>query len=207
MEDETGNVYVYGLTATKQEINDKSFSSLNLKVGDTVTVVGFRSDYEKDGSVTVELGGTTPAYYVSHIPGEGGDDPDQPGEASGIFTSSIEWELGSSAYDQAAVINGEEVEHVLKLGTSSKAGTATLTIPEDVTKIGFYAVAWKGLNEAEIEFGEEIVTVRDNEGAASNPPYTIEVEDVDYYEVEVDVDVLTIKAAKRVIIFGVNAVE
>ena len=36
---------------------------------------------------------------------------------------------------------------------------------------------------------------------------TINVEDSDYYEIEVDADELTVTAAKRVIIFGVNAVE
>lgn len=208
MEDETGKVYVYGLTATKQDSNDKSFSSLGLKVGDTVTAIGYRSEYTKDGETTIEFGGYTPAYYVSHEPGEGGDDPDTPGEASGVFTSSIEWafESGDSAYDQTAVINDEEVEHVLKLGTSSKAGTATLTIPDGVTKIGFYAVAWKGLSTADIDFDGETVTVSGNEGATGNAPYTITVNDDDYYEIEVSAGSLTVTAAKRVIIFGINPV-
>ncbi|MBR4817438.1 MAG: hypothetical protein IKX07_07235 [Bacteroidales bacterium] len=211
MEDETGSVYVYGLTATKQESNDKSFSSLGLKVGDTLTAIGFRSEYTKEGVTTIEFGGTTPAYYVSHVPGEGGD-PDTPGEASGVFTSSIEWALGDNAYDgtsstpQKAVINDESVDNVLKLGTSSKAGTATLTIPEGVTKIGFYAVAWKGLSTADIDFDGETVTVKGNDGASGNPEYTIVVSDDDYYEIEVSEGDLTITSAKRVIIFGINPV-
>lgn len=62
LRDETGTVYVYGLT-TKGEIgsNDKSFSSIGLKVGDTVTLVGVRNDYRG----TPQVGGQ--AYYVSHI--------------------------------------------------------------------------------------------------------------------------------------------
>lgn len=209
MEDETGSVYVYGLTTTKQDSNDRSFSSLGLKVGDTVTAIGYRTDYTNPaGETTIEFGGNTPAYYVSHEPGEGGDDPDTPGEASGVFTSSIEWtfEEGSSAYDQTAVINDEEVEHVLKLGTSSKAGTATLTIPDGVTKIGFYAVAWKGQATADIDFDGETVTVSGNDGATGNPTYTITVSDDDYYEIEVTEGELTITSAKRVIIFGINPV-
>ena len=36
LEDETGSVLVYGLTATKQSYNDKSFATLNLKEGDKI---------------------------------------------------------------------------------------------------------------------------------------------------------------------------
>lgn len=38
--DETGDVLVYGLTAEKQSSNDKSFSTLGLKEGDTVVIEG-----------------------------------------------------------------------------------------------------------------------------------------------------------------------
>ncbi len=69
--DETGTVYVYGLTATRQEKNDQSFSSLGLKVGDVVTIVGQRGEYKGKDEVT------GPAYYISHVPGDGSS-PDQP---------------------------------------------------------------------------------------------------------------------------------
>lgn len=65
--DETGTVYVYGLTATNLGFgakNDQSFASLGLKVGDTVTLIGFRGVY--DGKTEV-----LSAYYVSHVAGEG----------------------------------------------------------------------------------------------------------------------------------------
>lgn len=63
--DDTGYLYVYGLTAKKAATNDQSFSSLNLKVGDEVTFMTHRSKY---GSVD-EAGGTVPAYYMSHTSG------------------------------------------------------------------------------------------------------------------------------------------
>ena len=62
--DETGKIYVYGLTATKVDSNDKSFSSLGLKEGDIVTLKGTRSSY----GGTAQVGG--PAYYISHTAGE-----------------------------------------------------------------------------------------------------------------------------------------
>lgn len=44
-EDATGRVYVYGLTATKQDKNDKSFPTLGLRAGDIITIVGTRGQY------------------------------------------------------------------------------------------------------------------------------------------------------------------
>ena len=56
--DDTGTVYVYGLTATKATSNDKSFSSLGLREGDVLTLVGTRAEYKG----TAQVGG--PAYYI-----------------------------------------------------------------------------------------------------------------------------------------------
>ncbi|MDO4736733.1 MAG: hypothetical protein Q4B21_06950, partial [Bacteroidia bacterium] len=61
--DETGSVYVYGLTKAPVEKNDKSFASLGLKEGDKVTIVGTRAEYKGDAQV----GG--PAYYLYHESG------------------------------------------------------------------------------------------------------------------------------------------
>ena len=58
--DETGSVYVYGLTATyipAGGANDKSFASLGLKEGDNITIRGYRGSYE--GKIEV-MG----AYFV-----------------------------------------------------------------------------------------------------------------------------------------------
>jgi uncharacterized protein (TIGR02145 family) len=61
LEDATGSVYVYGLTATPVSTNDQSFSSIGIKEGDTITIMGTRTSYNG----TPQVGG--PAYYVSHI--------------------------------------------------------------------------------------------------------------------------------------------
>lgn len=59
--DETGSVYVRGLTASKVASNDKSFSTLGLREGDILTLCGTRDAYNGDPQV----GG--PAYYISHV--------------------------------------------------------------------------------------------------------------------------------------------
>ena len=67
--DETGSVYVYGLTTEKQGSNDKSFSQLGLKEGDVLTLEGTRAAYNG----TPQVGG--PAYYISHVAGNTPADP------------------------------------------------------------------------------------------------------------------------------------
>lgn len=59
--DETGTVYVYGLTQTKVASNNQSFSKIGLKEGDVVTMMGTRAAYNN----VAQVGG--PAYYVSHL--------------------------------------------------------------------------------------------------------------------------------------------
>lgn len=62
--DETGSVSVYGLTATKQVTNDKTFDSLGIKEGDIVTLASKRGEFNGEA----QAGGLSyPAYYISHV--------------------------------------------------------------------------------------------------------------------------------------------
>lgn len=68
IKDATGEVYIYGMTSKWVGKNDKSFSQLGLKVGDTVTLGTLRDEYQG----TPQGGGNSvPAYYISHEAGEG----------------------------------------------------------------------------------------------------------------------------------------
>jgi len=226
--DGTAEVYIYGLTNGWVGYNDKSFGSIGLKVGDTVTLGSLRGSYngQPQGG-----GSKVPAYYISHVSGEGGnqgggDDPTPPsGEAGEYDPQGITWTLGSSAYDntssgssaQSAVVNGVEVNNLLKLGTGSKVGDATLHVPAGTKKLGFYCVAWNK-KTAQVKFsvgGKEITTIEpaSNTGAAGNPTYTITVSSSDYYEVEMpstdaaDVKVETLDPANgRVLFIGLKAI-
>ena len=84
--DETGTVYVWGLTAEKVSSNDKSFSSIGLKEGDIVTLVGTRTEHNG----TAQVGG--PAYYITHKEGETPDVPE--GDPTALIIS--EYVEGSS---------------------------------------------------------------------------------------------------------------
>lgn len=76
--DETGSVYVYGLTKAPVAKNDKSFPTLGVKEGDIVTLVGTRDRYDsaKVPEEKEQVGG--PAYYISHVAGEGGEGGEEP---------------------------------------------------------------------------------------------------------------------------------
>ena len=137
------------------------------------------------------------------------------------MNSSLTWALGPNAYDssssasQKGTINGESVTNILKLGKSSAGGSATVTIPSGVTKIGFYAVAWKGASAVlKCTAGSESkdYNLAANTGATGNPPYTITVTGSDYFTFDVPSGATSLTIATegtsncRALIFGVNPV-
>ena len=188
IKDATGDVYIYGMTSKWVGKNDKSFSQIGLKVGDTVTLGTLRGEYN---GAPQGGGNPVPAYYISHVEGEGGDDPVTPpsGEV-GEYDSELTWTLGANSYDQNGTVNGTTVGHILKLGKTSEGGSATVAIPEGTTKVGFYAVGWNGSSNTTLKVtvgGQaETFTLAANSGATGNPPYaSITLTESDYFSVDV----------------------
>ena len=143
---------------------------------------------------------------------------------TGKYTSNVKWTLGANSYDatsagnskQSAVVNGEEVSQVLKLGKKEEVGKATLTLPAGTTKVTFYGFSWKGTKATLVaSIGETKVASKEltaNTGVAGNPPYEITVTSADLQTIElpskltVDTDVeITTAAAARVVLFAINA--
>ena len=87
--DGTDEVYIYGLTNGWVGSNNKSFESIGLKVGDIVTLGTLRGSYngQPQGG-----GSKVPAYYISHVAGdggnEGGEEP-EPEDPSEIQTVTV----------------------------------------------------------------------------------------------------------------------
>lgn len=134
--DETGTVYVYGLTASMVTKNDKSFASLGLREGDILTLCGTRDEFNGDAQV----GG--PAYYISHVAVPYCDVAPSTlsvDAAAGETTFSIEsnesWSIESdnSSYTVSpASGNGdEEITVTYPANTTADAMTVTFTVTSD----------------------------------------------------------------------------
>ena len=205
--DETGTVYVYGLTSTNLGYgakNDKSYASLSLKEGDKIKIRGYRGSH--NGKIEVMY-----AWFIEKVSdgGQGGG-----GETPANFTSNVTWTSGSDgAYDEKANVNGTSDVAVLKLGTSSKVGTSTLTLPAGSTSLTFYAVSWKA-KPSKIVFsvdGKEVGSVEPaaNDGLANQNPYTLTVTESDKYTITFDatstVKVETSGSNTRAALFGIQA--
>lgn len=197
--DETGTIYVYGLTATGPlASNDKSFSTLGLKEGDILTFIGTRDEYNG----TPQVGG--PAYYVSH---EEGELPEQPSlitgtEGDGIYTSSVDLSLSSvnaedQKWEKCKFILGETEYPAIKLGTSSVAGSYSFNLGKtgSVT-LTMYAVAWNGKKThaaVKISGGGTInglsqveLDCQANAGLSNNSPFTITFGSSDFYTMNIE---------------------
>lgn len=179
-----------------------------------VTVKFAANETEKDVTVKLTVSTTeevaTKSYTVTlthkRVSAAGTED----------FSSSVEWTLGTNAFSEKATVNGVADVPVLKIGSSKKAGTATLKIPAGTTKVSFYGVAWKGktatikASVGETQVATQALTA--NDGAANSTPYTLTVAGTDKYtitlpaklETETDVTVTTTTNA-RAILFAIKA--
>lgn len=216
--DDSGTVYVYGLTATDLgygEKNDKSFASLDLNKGDTIKLHGYRGSYTNPntGETKDEV---MYAWFIEKIAsgdsGQGGEGGG--GEATGDFASNVEWTSGSDgAYNEKATVNGTDDVPLLKLGTSKATGTSTLTLPAGSTSLTFYALSWKGKPSKLVFYvgGKEVGSVEPdaNDGLSNNSPYTLTVSSSDMYTVTFpatsSVTVETSGSNTRAALFGIQA--
>lgn len=208
-DDEGTTLYVFRMKAAE---GGPAIENIGLKVGDVLTVIGKRGEF--NGSAQMVNG-----YYVSHEAGSVDPEP-EPGDNS--YSIDLSYKLGANAYDDGvATINGKENVKVLKFGASKgKTGDLTITVPAGSKRVSFYALAWKGAATT-LEFSGLGMTfgtqgIRANDGVAGQSPYKITVTDDDYYTFTVptalteDLDIKITTAASagnntRAILFGIKA--
>ena len=180
----------------------------SIKAGDEVVVKGQIVNYQ-DKTPEISYAGS-----VVLINGKTEFDEVDPGEVpDSDFGSNVTWQLGDAAATQTAVVNGTEDVSILKLGTSKKTGSATLSIPSGSTRISFYAISWnKAVSTVVFKAGgKELGTISPaaNSGLQNNPPYSLTVSEGDYYEIELDgattVTVETSGTNPRAALFGIQA--
>ena len=174
------SVSVSGTTVTVAAGENTSESAINA----TLTV-----KLMKSGSAVVTR---TVALTQSGV--SSGNDTKGTYTSMDIFTStkddspSASYTLGNST-----TFNGMEASGV-KLGTSSKSGyfTSQAVGVTGSKKLSFYAVAWKGKSATlyvRVNGGGSVTSdgtaLVANDGATSDPPFTIMVSDSDYYTLDV----------------------
>ncbi len=207
--DETGEIYVYGVsTGWKGAKGSGAFATLGVKEGDKITIIAYKTSYNGLNQLV--------GYYYSH---ESGDTPEP---VVSEYSIDLAYEKGENSYDDGiATINDVENQKVLKIGTSSKRGSLTFTVPAGSTKVTAYAIAWKGkATTLEFKVGDQVIgtqAIAANDGATNISPYTITVADSDKYTLDLggalpaDTQVTvttpedTASDKQRAILFGVKA--
>lgn len=199
----------------------------NINVAGATTIGAIRKPNEDISALNGKVV-TVTGYYLyivnskylyviaTEIKDEGGETPPGPG-GNDDFSSNVTWTLGSKAYTQEATVNGKSGVQVLKLGTGSDAGTATVVVPKGTKSVSFYGVSWKDKPATvQVLLGETSLYTQDlaaNVGAANSSPYTITVTESDHYTMalpetlteDVSVTVTTTGTNTRVILFGIKA--
>lgn len=185
--DETGTVYIYGLSSPTGE--QKYWSASGAKAGDTITVRTLRTSYNN-----------TPqgkdAIFVSLVPGEGGNEP-TPEPAEGDYASDVPFvcaadDSTNAVYSLGTTNIGGQAATGFKLGKGKQQGKFTSTaVGVSGTKyINFYGAAWKGTTATlyfRVDGGAvQSVDLAANTGATSNPPYPITFAATDHYSVKLE---------------------
>lgn len=168
--------------------------------GTTVKVVAKENTSESkiEGTLTVKLmkagsAVVTKTVALSQSGVSSGSDTKGVYSSMDIFTCTEEDTPSASYSLKDSTFNGEQASGV-KLGTSKKSGyfTSQAVGVTGSKKLSFYAVAWKGKSATlyvRVNGGGSVTSngtaLTANDGATSNPPFTITVSDSDYYTLDV----------------------
>lgn len=174
----------------------------DVKVGETYTTYengGNMKFVGEDGAYDFYFSLIDASFYMEqHV--------EAPADTKGIYTSmdflfdgktisSDKLSPGTNAYKQK-MNYGDGTIDVLKLGTSSKAGsyeTAAVGV-SGKSKLSFYAVGWKGKTvklTVTVDGNATEFTLKANTGATGNPPYNTSTaalnfnDETDYYTIDV----------------------
>lgn len=117
IEDETGNVYVYGVVGGWGGPK-KEFGKLGVKEGDTITIVAHKASYNG-------LNQAGSAFYVSHESGSENPGGDSTGEYVKVTSAPADW---TGKY---LIVFGTSAHATLESGSKDLKATASVTIEND----------------------------------------------------------------------------
>lgn len=197
-----------------------SYSITNPAVGGAVTAVANASwvntfDYSVDGEISFVVDENTGAARDCEVT------VSYPGAENVKFTVSQAGVAGATWHDatmtnvtngSAATVNSKTA---VKVGTSSKGGDMTITVPAGASKIRFYAAAWNGVEGLSLNItpAENVATasvsLTADTGVSGNTPFTLNGSEGNYlFEINLSnvtaqtVFTLTSSIAKRFVVWG-----
>ena len=164
--------------------------------------------------VVAEEGGETPEPTPDPEPEpdpEPTPDPEEPGDD---VTGNPAATIAAGTNGSACTVNEKDG---IKVGTSSKGGSMTITVPANATALQFYAAAWNKVTDLSINItpADKVATasieLTADAGIANSTPFTLSGEEASfYYEVALnnitEETTLTVETsiAKRFVIWGVT---
>lgn len=179
---------------------DNGSLELNGKTGTATVTVSFAGDENyrpAEASYTITItDGSTPAT-----------------DYSTLETSNVTLTPGTNG----SVVNVDGDATAIKVGTSSKGGDMSVTVPSGTTKLHIHAAAWKGvsglsLNISGATVDPESIALTADDGISNSTPFTLNGKPEDFYfAIELSgitaetVITFTSSIAKRFVVWGVNA--
>ena len=187
--DETGTVYVYGLTATELGYgskNDKSYASLGLNEGDKIKIRGYRGSYGEKIEVLN-------AWFIEKVPSGGGGGGDaQAGTAEKPYTvaealnavKDLTWTSNTDYQSTDDVYMKGKISRIPSGGTFTEGGTygnASFYISDDGSESNeFYCFRVLYLEnkkfaegQTDIKVGDEVVICGKLMNYKGNTPETV----------------------------------
>ena len=167
--DETGTVYVYGLTATELGYgakNDKSYASLGLNEGDKIKIRGYRGSF--NGKIEVMY-----AWFIEKVSGGGGGDTPGAGTVDNPYTvaqaldavKDLTWTSNTDYESTDEVYVKGKISRIANGGTFTEGGTygnASFYISDDGTETAeFYCFRVLYLGNKKFEEGQTDIKVGD----------------------------------------------
>lgn len=182
IKDETGSVYVYGLTEEKTAdgSNDQSFKYLNLKVGDKLTLCGTRAEFKGEAQV----GGT--AYYISHVsaPVEWPEEVTPISEILEMTESDVQVQTTGivyGTYKKGVVIKDKETGDYL-IVYDGGADAPFAEIGDEINVVGTTYLYNDQVEFMEINYLEHKVVSKNNSAVETDAPAEITAATIDAFD-------------------------